>query len=124
MKQKMRLDEWMAKKWLEYVPGAEEYYMLQKLTEEQAFEILCMVAESTGFDILSEDSRQGHLNIEHPYRNFMSAYMCLLVEAGPTDINNWRKTLWSVLNDVDKKMLRSYAFQLSGCDIVKEGFVQ
>lgn len=124
MNHKMKLNEWMETKWLEYVPGAEEYYMLQKLTEEQAFEILCIIAESTGFDILSEESRQGRLDNEHPYRNFMSGYMCLLVEAGPTDVNNWRKTLWSVLNDVDKEMLRSYVFQLSGRDIVKEGFVQ
>ena len=124
MNQNVKLNEWMSRMWLAPVPGAERYYLLQKLTQKQAAEIIGMIAESVGFDMFSKYSRQGKLHNEHPYRQFMSGFMCLLVEAGRTDVNDWRKSLWRALPAVDKKMMRIYVRQFSGCDIEKTGFVQ
>ena len=124
MKQTVKLNEWMRTVWLAPVPGAERYCMLQKLTQKQAAEIMGMIAQSVEFDMSSKQSRQGQLDAEHPYRQFMSGYMSLLVEAGRTDVNDWRKSLWRVLPEADKKMMRTYVRQLSGFDIVKSGFVR
>lgn len=124
MKKTIKLNEWMAAVWLDPVPGAERYCMLQKLTQKQAAEIMSIIAKSVEFNMNSKSSRQGQLDLDHPYRQFLGGYMSLLVESGPTDVNDWRRSLWRALPDTDKKMMRAYVRRLSGHDIVKTGFVR
>lgn len=118
------LDKWMIHMWLPPVPGAEKYRISQELSNTQAKEIMHMIARSAEFDMASIMERRGPLYHGYPYRDFISGYMALMLESGVDDRNGWRKKLWRVLPDMDKKVLQKYARQIYNFDIKELGCVR
>ena len=111
------LDKWMMQMWLPPVPGAEKYKMCQKLTATQAKEIIQMIAQSTEFDLASRQERCWSLYRGHPYREFISGCLTLLLASDRKDANKWTDTLWHALEEFDRVAIRGYAKQLFNVDI-------
>lgn len=114
------LEEWMVQRLLVPVSRAKKYKLFQKLTKEQAKEIIKLIAESTEFNLRSKKMR-AYLDYGDPYRDFLSGCITLLLDIDREDSHGWRKMLWGALRYEDKVMLQRYAAVLFHFDIRKLG---
>lgn len=103
----MKLNEWMNSMWLPCTGGTEKYALCQRLNVEQAKDIMQYIANSVNFAIYTNGARRGARVIGTPYRDFLVSYVTLMLESGKEDVNGWRKALWSVLPDQDKREIRN-----------------
>ena len=110
----MKLNEWMKFVFLVPVSGAERYSVGQPLTEEQPVEIMHMIEEAAECDLTSLEARTTQLDRGEPYRTFLECYLNLMIEGGTI---TWRRKLWNVLADVDKRFMKNYTKQLFHLDI-------
>ena len=102
------------------VSRAKKYKLFQKLTMEQAKEIIELIAESTEFDLCSKEMR-AYLDYGDPYRDFLSGCITLLCDIDKEDSHGWRKMLWGALRYEDKVMIQRYCAIVFKYDIRRMG---
>ena len=114
------LEEWMMQRLLVPVSRAKKYKLFQKLTKEQAKEIIELISESTEFDLCSKEMR-AYLDYGYPYRDFLSGCITLLFDIDKEDSHGWRKMLWGALRYEDKVMIQRYCAIVFNYDIRRLG---
>lgn len=92
---KMNLSTWMITKWLPSDVAAEKYVIGQNLTQDQAAEIIQIIARSVNFNQAFPWARSNLKQIG-PYRDFAMSIL-MLVHAGSFN-HKWSDMLWDSLD--------------------------
>lgn len=92
----MNLNDWMLVELLPRDFAAAKYTVGQDLTEEQAKEIVRIIARSVNFKLDSPKARKRLSRIGSPYRDFVVC-MILLMTAGESN-TKWCDMLWFALD--------------------------
>ena len=93
----MTLTRWMMKNMLPRDKTAAKYTVGQNLTEEQAEEIVRIIARSVDFKLDQPGAKTNLCCIGSPYRDFVVCITQLMLEGSFND--KWENALWNVLDD-------------------------
>ena len=93
---KMNLDHWMMMELMPRDFAAAKYTVGQDLTEEEAKEIVRIIARSVDFKLDSSKARKHLSRIGSPYRDFVVC-MILLMTAGENN-TKWCDMLWFAMD--------------------------
>ncbi len=93
----MKLTTWMKNNLLPMDMEAHKYTVGQSLTEEQAKEIVRIIAHSVDFELDDPGAKEKLCLIGSPYRDFVVC-MTMLMLAGSFN-PKWEETLWGMLDD-------------------------
>lgn len=108
MKKNMKLNDWMKMEMMPDVEGAEQFFIGQTLTREQAKSIMRIIAQSMGFNVRDPKARKHLKIVGSPYRDFIVSYMLLML-AIDSPCSNWFNMLWDVLAPADQQACQKIA---------------
>lgn len=94
---KMNLNKWMMKSMLPMNMAAAKYTVGQNLTEEQAKEIIQIIARSVDFQMDQPGAKTNLCRIGSPYRDFVVCITQLMLAGSFND--KWENVLWNLLDD-------------------------
>ena len=94
---KMNLNKWMMKSILPMNMAAAKYTVGQNLTEEQAKEIIQIIACSVDFQMDQPGAKTNLCRIGSPYRDFVVCITQLMLAGSFNE--KWENVLWNALDD-------------------------
>lgn len=92
----MKLSNWMMMEFLPRDKAADKYIVGQDLTNQQAMEIIRIIARSTNFNLDSPWARKDLQIVGSPYRDFITC-MVLLIFAGTPNLK-WIEAFENVMD--------------------------
>ena len=93
--------DWMECERIPHTEEARKYRLGQKLTAEEASEIIRMIARGYGFKAEHPGRTESWTRCNDPYRQVIFKYALLLVYP-PKWRSNWADALWHALDEEDR----------------------
>ena len=101
MFKKYTVANWMENEGVLYTKEANKYIVGQNLTNEQAKEIIRMIAQGMGIEYDNPDKLECVRRLGNPYRQVAFKYTGLILEKAKRK-SNWSRALWDALDEADK----------------------
>ena len=98
---KYTVANWMEDEGIPYTEEATKYEVGQTLTNEQAKEIIRMIAQGMGFMDEHPARHESWVRSGDPYRQVIFKYTFLLEEKAKRK-SNWSRALWDALDEEDQ----------------------